>query len=300
VGFLAGTASDAADRARLSRKFRLSGAAQYMHSLVDTAPLLIVARWSTSVEAGLFAFAFNLAAQANAVIGIKLAGVLQPILANLAHSGERQAMGFLRTIRVLGAVVVPVCLCQAVVAQPLFAAVFPERWQPAAAIFAVLSMCEALFFAAAPTMAMLKAQGRFRLFLIWQGVHFIVLVAILPMVASVWGALGVAVANMLLWAVSLPMVVALAVRPSGVAAGRALAVFLVPWCCCAPFALAAWAGIDRLQSWGTTGTWLSLLVVGPAAFAAMMFSLRWYQPETYHELSSIAGRLLGRVRRVRG
>lgn len=288
------------DDPSMSRDFRFAGGAQYVHSLVDTAPLLIIGRCADEIQTGLFAFAFNLAAQANAIVGSQLSGVLQPVLSSLAHSGERQVAGFLRSLRVLSALIVPVCLTQAVLAGPLFLLVFPERWQPAAPVFAVLCLSEALFFAAAPTMALLRAQGRFRAFLAWQGVHLMVAVVVLPMAASNAGALGIALATTCLWAVSLPIAVGVAARRGGVGFGISLKVFLLPWLTCLPVAAASWFLVRWLEDQGRSGSVGALLFVGPVALACMVLAFRWTQPETFADLRLIAGRVLGKVFRRLG
>jgi O-antigen/teichoic acid export membrane protein len=295
-----GPVDPADDDARsVSRDFRLAGGAQYVHSLVDTAPLLIIGRCSDDIQTGLFAFAFNLAAQANAIVGGQLSGVLQPVLASLAHAGERQVAGFLRTLRVLSAVIVPVCLTQAVLAEPLFRVVFPERWLPSAPVFAMLCLSEALFFAAAPTMALLRAQGRFSAFLAWQGIHLLVSVVLLPIAAWKAGALGVAMTTTGLWAVSLPLAVMLAVRPGGVGPRTALTVFFTPWITCVPIVAMAWFVVRWLDDQSRLGAWIALVSVGPLAFGAMVVGFRWTQPATYSDLTMIAGRIVGRVLRRR-
>lgn len=285
------------DDQSIPRDFRLAGGAQYVHSLVDTAPLLIIGRCADEIQTGLFAFAFNLAAQANAIVGGQLSGVLQPVLSSLAHSGERQVAGFLRSLRVLSALIVPVCLAQAVLAGPLFLVVFPERWQPAAPVFAVLCLSEALFFAAAPTMALFRAQGRFKAFLVWQGVHLAIAVVVLPLAATNAGALGIAVTTTCLWAVSLPVAVGVAARRGGVGFGTSLKIFLMPWLTCLPAATAAWFIVRFLDDHGRVGALGSLLVVGPAALIIMILGFRWTQPETFADLRMIAGRILGKVLR---
>jgi PST family polysaccharide transporter len=285
------------DSSSIARDFRFAGGAQYVHSLVDTAPLLIIGRCADEIQTGLFAFAFNLAAQANAIVGSQLSGVLQPILSSLAHSGERQVAGFLRSLRVLSALIVPVCLAQAVLAGPLFLMVFPERWQPAAPVFAMLCLSEALFFAAAPTMALLRAQGRFRAFLAWQGIHLVVAVLVLPMAATNAGAFGIAVTTTCLWAVSLPIAVSVAARRGGVGMATSLKVFLMPWLTCVPVATGAWFLVQWLDGHGKLGALASLSIVGPTALACMVLSFRWTQPEAFSDLRFIAGRILGKILR---
>jgi hypothetical protein len=107
--------------------------------------------------------------------------------------------------------------------------VFEERWQPASHIFAVLSICEAFFFASAPTMAMLKAQGRFTTFLAWQSAQLVGSCVLLPIAALLGGGLAVAICATCLWAVGLPVAVWLSLRNSGHTIWDALRLFAIPW-----------------------------------------------------------------------
>lgn len=293
------TSEGAAQRGRVGRDFRAAGGAQYLHSLVDTAPLLIIGRFSTDIQAGLFAFSLNLAAQANAIVGAQLSGVLQPLLSSLSCSEERQAAGFTRSLRVLSSLIVPVCLGQAAVAKPVFQLVFPARWQPGASVFAVLCVNEALFFAAAPTMAYLRAQGRFRSFLCWQGIHLTVSLLVLTAAAYSWGALGVACANTLLWGISLPMAVVMALRPSGVRTWSALMIFVMPWANCAPVALLMWLAAEHLADYGPIGSWACLLIVGPVGLLVMLALFRWTQPIVLDDFRLILTRVFGKFRQER-
>jgi len=281
----------------LGRSFRDAGGAQYVHSVVDTLPLLMLGRFASEVETGLFAFAFNLAAQANAVLGGQLSGVLQPVLVTMANDVPRQMRAFMRTLRVLSAVVVPLCVCQAVFSENLFHAVFPSRWQPAIPVFAALSISEAFFFAAAPTMAFLRAQGRFRTFLIWQIVHAGLLILALPFVANSYGALGVALLGAVLWAGSLPVAVHVCVRAHGVAWQSVIASFGVPWVTTVPLGGAALLLSRELGCFGLFADAIVLSVIAPMTLMAMLYSVRFVQPEVYAELKGIGKTGLKRIHR---
>lgn len=280
----------------LGRSFRSAGGAQYVHSVVDTLPLLMLGRFAAEVETGLFAFAFNLAAQANAVLGGQLSGVLQPVLVSMSNDIPRQMRAFMRTLRVLSAVVVPICVCQAVFAENLFHAVFPSRWQPAIPVFAALSMSEAFFFAAAPTMALLRAQGRFRTFLVWQILHAGLLIAALPFVAHSSGALGVALLGVVLWAVSLPLAVHVCVRAHDVSWQSVLASFGLPWVTTVPLGGAAFLVSRELGCFGWFGDAVALVVIAPITLVAMLYSMRFVQREVYAELKDLAESGLKRIR----
>lgn len=282
----------------IARDFRVAGFAQYVHSVVDTLPILMLGYFGSQSQTGLYAFAFNLAAQANAVLGGQLSGVLQPVLVQLAHDTQRQVKAFLRTLRVLSAVVVPICLCQAVFSQSLFNAVFPDRWQPAVPVFEALSVSEAFFFASAPTMALLRAQGRFGAFLGWQLIHALALGSALPLVAASHGALGVAVLGTLLWAVSLPCAVWICVRPMGESLTTVLRSFAAPWLTGIPLAALATIIGRELSVFGIWGDTVNLVVVAPTTLVVMLLATRVSQPDVFAQLWSLWGSALSSVRRA--
>jgi len=299
----AGTASDArgtqvAGRAlpgharRIRRALRravlTAGAGQYLHSVLDTLPMIALAAFASGTEVGLFAFALTLAAQTNVLVAYQLGAVLQPVLSHLGTDPERQRQAYVRALSATAAVVVPITALQAALARPLFGAVFPERWQDAAALFAVLSLWQGLYCAAAPTMAYFKAQGRFVAFMRWQAAQLVASVVVLPVCAERWGAMGVSVGSLVLWGIGLPIAATAACRASSVSAGLPLLRALVtPWAAAAPVAIAAKWGSDVLmEHWSTPGAWIALLVLAPVAMAASVCVMRVVQPGVYAELRS--------------
>ena len=169
--------------------------------------IVAVGYFAGHFQAGLFGFSFVLAAQANTVIVGRLGVVLQPVLAKLRTDPTRQVHGFLRAQRALGSVCVPAALLQAVVAEPLFQLLLDPKWQPAVPVFQALSLMQALYFASAPSMACLKAQGRFRTLLLWQAVHLLASLGAYCFASRRFGAVGAASAGVILWAISAPVAI---------------------------------------------------------------------------------------------
>ena len=276
-------------RRALRRAVVTAGAGQYLHSVLDTLPMIALAPFVSGTEVGLFAFALTLAAQTNVLVAYQLGAVLQPVLSHLGKDPERQRLAYVRALSATAAVVVPVTALQAALARPLFAAVFPERWQDAATLFAILSLWQGLYCAAAPTMAYFKAQGRFVAFMRWQGAQLVASAVVLPICADRWGAIGVSMGSLVLWGVGLPIAAAAACRTGSAFAGVALLRALVtPWVTAAPVAAAAWWGSNRLmEHWPTAGAWIALLVMAPVAMAASVGVMRIAQPSVYAELRSL-------------
>jgi len=280
---------------RLRNAFLSTGGAQYLHSVVDTMPLLVLGKWATASETGVYAFAFTLAGQANTMIATQISGVLQPILGHMQKDLHRQVNAYKRAMCMLSAIAIPVCLTQAIFSETLFALVFDARWQPAARVFAVLSICESFFFAAAPTMAMLKAQGRFRTFLAWQGCQLALAAVVFPIAALHGGAFSVALGSAVLWSISLPIAVWLCIRPAGGSIWDALRIFIAPWCTSLPIGVAAYFIAEKLQASGTWGMVFALAITAPIMLAVMLYATRWSQPNVYREIEPMVRKGMSRI-----
>lgn len=275
----------------LWREFLLAGSAQYAHNVVVGLPVVILGYLSTEEETGRFAFAFLLSAQANGLIASQLGTVLQPIFGRLGHDPARQADGFLRVLRTLGAVAVPVTLLQGALGKPIFDLAFDARWQPAILIFSLLSVLESFYFATAPTMSLLRAQRRFGAYFAWQVSHLVVAAVVLALVAPRWGGLGVAIATLACWVVSLPVAVWVCGRPARLPVGTVMRVFFAPWTAALPVAGATWLLANWLCGQGAWGGLAALLIVGPVALVVCIGAIRWTQPAAWADLAPMAARL---------
>ncbi len=285
------------ERRALIREFLLASSAQYVHNILVMLPVLVLGYFSTENETGLYAFAYMLSAQTNTIVAAQLGTVLQPIFVGLGQGSARQIEGFLRVIRAIGAAAVPVCLLQAALAEPLFGLFFEAKWQSAIGVFAVLSVLESSYFATAPTMAMLRAQGRFAVYFAWQVAQFVVAATAFVLVASDHGAMGVSVCSALIWMVALPVAVWLCARPTGGTLWSAIRVFVRPWLSGVPIALGAWLAWTLLRPMGVPGMVIALVVVGPAALWLAMIATRAFQRSEYDELTRMLGGVIRKVLR---
>ena len=283
----------------VQRRFIATGGAQYVHSLIDTMPLLVLGKLCSESETGLFGFSVTLAAQANTIIAGQIAGVLQPVLGHLGQDPVRQTSGYLRAMRMLGAVAVPICLTQAAFSDTLFRIFVRGDLVAAAPVFAALSVAEAFYFASAPTMAMLRAQGRFGTFLAWQVVHLAAALVALPIAASWGGSIAVAITIAALWSISLPMAVWVTTRNAGGSLLASIRIFIAPWITGLPIAGGAWFAAAAVAPMGTLAQVTALAIGAPCCCVLMLLATRLIQPDVFQEMSSIARRLLARVRRAR-
>ena len=279
---------------KLFREFLTTGSAQYIHSMMDTLPIIVLGRFASETQTGFYGFAFQLAAQVNTIISFQLGLVLQPIFGRLKEDVARQTAAFLRAVRAISSIIVPFALIQAALAEPLFLLVFNPEWKPACEVFSILSIIEAIYFATAPTIALLKAQGRFRTYFMWQSAQLATSVFVYPLAATYSGAFGVAVAGAILWSISLPCAVWLGTRNIAGTWWQAIQVFIAPWTTALPIALLVYLLWRFLSPLGTPGMILSLGVVGPCCFAAALLATRISQPATFAEISPLIQKLISK------
>lgn len=281
------------------RETLLAGLAQYAHNIVVVLPVVVLGYLSNEDETGLYSFAFMLSAQANGLIASQLSTVLQPIFGRLAHDPLRQAQAFIRVLRTIGAVAVPMTLVQAALARPLFELVLEPKWAPAIPIFAVLSVLEGFYFATAPTMSLLRAQRRFGTYFGWQVSQLAIAAVAFAMVAGDHGALGVAVASLICWGISLPTAVWICGRPTQRGVIESIGVFTAPWSAALPIGLLIWWAAGLLSGKEALGSMVSLVVLGPAAFLACILLTRWTQPAAWTDLQPMIRGVLRRLRLAR-
>jgi O-antigen/teichoic acid export membrane protein len=288
------------ERKTLVRQFAFAAIAQYVHNSLVMLPVVVLGYLSTKTETGIYAFIFSISAQANGLIASQLGTVLQPVFVGLGKGTERQLSGFLRVIRVLGAGAVPVCLLQSALATPIFLLLLEPKWLDAVAVFAVLSVLESSYFATAPTMAYLRAQGRFGAYFTWQICQFAVALVAFACVAREHGALGVAIACAALWMCALPIAVWICTKPSGGTLWGALRLFIDPWLTALPVAALVWWAAVALEPMGRLGAIIAVLGAGPVGLGVALWLTKFSQPTAYAELRALASRGVGRfVRRRR-
>jgi O-antigen/teichoic acid export membrane protein len=303
----------------LVRRFCAASIGQYLNNVLQILEMLVLGFFATEAGAGFFGFAFQLAIQANAVVAVQFGTVLQPIFGLLKAEPARQSAAFMRAIRLLAAIAIPVSAFQAALALPAFRMLFGTKWDGAVAIFVALSIGQGFVFVAAPATALIKAQGRFRAYVIWQGVHLVVALAGF-IVAARFGAgaalraasalgleappeagvpLAVASASTVAWAVSTPVGMWVCGRPAGLRRREVLAVFVRPWCAAAvagSMALGGWVALEAVLA-PVAASIIGLFVLAPVLMASAVWASAGGSSETRADLVSIARRLAGRASR---
>lgn len=279
----------------LARSFAFAALAQYVHTAVGALPMLALGVFSDELQTGLYGFASLLAIQATTVIAFQLGIVLQPVFGRLGHDPARQVAAYIRAIRTLGFVSVPLSVMQAAFAAPLFGIFFSPKWDGALATFQILSIAQCFQFGLAPTLAVIKAQARFRVTLAWQAVHLVVGAAAMAAVARA-GTTTMAATVTILWAISVPAASWLAGRPAGLPLRTCIRAFIEPWIVTLPIGVAAWAAAEALTPLGTAARLASLLLGGPLAVYCVLFLTRRIHPEIFVAMTELGPlRVLGRL-----
>ncbi len=305
--------------APIANRFLIACTGQYLNSVLAILEVLVLGFFASETEIGLYGFAALLAIQTNTVIASQLGAVLQPIFAHIRQDPARQVAAFLRATRLLSSVSVPLSLMQAALAIPLFQLLFATKWTGSIAIFAVLSVSQAFMFVGAPSIALLKAQSRFRAYFAWQFTQLVVSAAVfivavqhgtelagriiglfgLPVSDDARQAAALSLASAAMWSLFCPLGLWIAGRPSKLALRTVLGVFFAPWLVAAPiaaFAVLAW----WLLRTGTS-PWIadavSLVAIGPLAAVAAIVGSVWMRKDTRADIMSIIERLRRRRHR---
>lgn len=278
--------------------FLLGSLAQYVHNVLVILELLALTWLSDTTQVGLYAFCFSLASQANVMIAFQLGSVLQPIFGKIGTDQARLAQALLRTVRVLGSVIVPVSVIQAALAPTLFEALFPSRWLAGMPTFVALCALQAVYFGNAPLMSFLKARRRFRAFLAWQLVQFLFSAAVFAWAAHSHGAFGVAIASTVVWAVAVPSMTAFAVRGSGIPLPAVASAFIRPWVPAIPLGAAALAVGDIAGSLPVMARLALLGLTALGALVAAVTATRWTDQAAWQDLRVPFDRLRARLSRT--
>jgi O-antigen/teichoic acid export membrane protein len=262
--------------------YGLSGLGQYVHGGLIVAPPLVLAVFCSKEIVGYFSTAFALSASFNSVVAVGLGLVLQPVFAHMGTDVARQRRAFGRACSVIAAVSMPACICQAICVAPAFRLAMPAVWQDAIVFAQLLSLGQAMYFVVNPAMGLLKAQGRFKAFFVWQTVQLVLVIGGMAACGVVFAEpeLPIVAVYSFYHVAFSPIGLALCI-PRGQGLGAAIReVFVSPLAASAaalaPVVMASWLlpvhpGID-----------IALLVAAPAAvFTTYPLFLRKLAPETY-------------------
>lgn len=247
---------------------------------------------SNKTTVGLFFFAFQLALQPIMLLSSNLMRVLFPVLSSLNKEPQRQIKAFMRAQKVLVTLAIPLCLLQAAIGEPLIRLLFHEKWYDAIIAFQILSIGITGRVAAAPAIALLKAQGRFReLFVafMFYACCQIVLVAGAFLVNDpyLWVCLSVAIATLIFG----PAIMLVATKTSETKMQGIKEAFLMPTILSVGVIGSALLLSYQIPRQGVLGDILKIIFIMISSLVAYVLLVRSFQSDVYLELKSILGRL---------
>lgn len=256
------------------------------------ANIVIGLMHNSAAVAGFYYWGFSVSSQAAFLLATNLQTVLFPALNKLNGDSERQFAAVKNCCRVLTAIVAPVCLTQALLAEPLIRILFQERWAPAIPVVQWLSiglMTQPVSLVAA---AVLLARGRFRTLALTTG-----LIAGLVVVAAVLGAASGDQTLIARWT-------ACGLIAGNVAAGwvafrqfgrdgAALFATVIPPL--VPGAIAGGLGLAANHLSAAYGHLVQGATVGAVCFASSLLLMRVFVPQTLTEIILRARQSIPRI-----
>lgn len=271
-------------------------AVAFIYTGVTQLGPIVLGRLHLGDVVGLYFWAYNLSLQTLMLFSTNLKQVLFASLRQLGGQPERQKAAFLRATRLLGMVVTPLCLLQAVAAEPGVRLVFEDEWLPAVPMLQVLSLGMALLAIVTPANGLLMAQGRFRTYLLLSVISAVMSLTFTPVGGLLGGGIGVAIATTLHLTISAPLNLRLALGPMG-GTWREIAETLVPTAALGVVtAGAGYAAQLGLRAWSQDPL-LLLAVTGAAAVPAYVVGARLLVPSGWRELVTLAQEFMRRRRK---
>lgn len=290
----------AAERRWLWRAYGLSGLGQFVHGGLIMATPLLIGHYADETNVGLYSNAFALSASANVVVAVSIGMVLQPVFAQMAGDRARQSAAFLRACQVIAAVSMPVCMLQAATAPAAFDLFLPAGWSGAVVMTQLLCLGQMFYFPVNPAMGLLKAQGRFNAFFLWQSAQLLLAIAAMVVAGSLipdHAAMAIVLVAAATPIVSSPVGVWLSVKGFTDSRRGVAAIFAAPLAASivavVPPALFLRLGFVE----GPMRSVAELVLIPCITLVAYPLALRFLSPPLFAELRSISSRFVPGLQR---
>ncbi|MGC2107942.1 MAG: lipopolysaccharide biosynthesis protein [Candidatus Korobacteraceae bacterium] len=171
-----------------------------MNYFSRNADNVLVGRFLGSTPLGYYQMGYMLMAYPIQSFGLMLNQVVYPALANFPEDHERFRGAYLRTIRLIGLVTIPVMFGLAVTAEPFVRVFLGPKWLPVAGLLLVFAPLGAFQTLYDPTLLIYNTQGRTDLLFRWQ--IFASISYVLSFIVGLrWGIMGVATCYAIVWSV---------------------------------------------------------------------------------------------------
>ncbi len=243
----------------------------------------------TTAVLGNYFLAYNFSSQAIRLFSDNLVHVLMPSLVK-SDSRPVQYASALRATRLLALLVIPVCVLQALVADPLIRTFFKPSYFAMIPVFQILSLGMAFRCVGAIANSLMNAQGRFRAVLGYDAL-LTALFCLLTALAAYWGGpfwvAAVVAINIVGRAVIFQRI---AFQGSANTAWQMLAAFLGPAAAATVAGLVAFFGTGQLLDRDTVGSLVEVLVL-TLVFAGIYLTLAllWMRSDTLQLVRHASG-----------
>jgi lipopolysaccharide exporter len=264
--------------------------------VIAQADAVVLGRLTDATELGFYYFAIGLSMQTVRLVAMNLASVLFPALSHLQFNPTHQVSTFLRATRIVALLSMPICLLQAVLADPAVRLLFPEKWYPAIVLLEVLSVAMAFRSLSFLASSLLQARGRFAARCAAAVGGAIVFTALVYFTALRLGAFGVAIGVLIFHVAFALSMVSLAVMPVANLMSKLWQTVLNPFL----LSLAS-VGTARGLVWLLPATLQSplpvILLTTLLAGAIHTLLIRWLTPQTWSEIGARVSQVLRRSER---
>ncbi len=182
---------------------------QLLNTLRNYLDYLIVGRFVSIAELGVYYFAFNAGLGISLSIIKSISSALLPHLADVKPDWEKFKSNYLSSIKTVALIIIPFVFLQSSLAPLYVPIVFGQKWVNAGAVPILILICLSAIprpFSEAASQ-LLVAFGKPNLDLRWNVIFTFVFVGSL-LIGVQWGALGVAMAVLLSHLIAIPMFVA--------------------------------------------------------------------------------------------
>lgn len=182
----------------------------FFFQIIWQCDYLILGVFHSQEQVGIYYLAFSLSTQALTLLSQNLGGVLLPVLGHMSGESARQTEGYVRAIRYLCVLGIPLCFAQAAVAEPLLKLIWRDKWIDAIPALQALSIGSAFRLLSFPSASLLMAQGRMTTYLVNAAISSMAFLLVVTFAAQVGQATSVAIAVAMFYVITEACIAAVA------------------------------------------------------------------------------------------
>lgn len=252
-----------------------------MFKLVTYGDYAVLAFHVSTEELGTYFFAFTYSILGVVMLTSGLNGVLVPTFANL-NDKFRQFRAFIRSAKLLLAIVCPLCFLQSAISEPAARILLKPNWEPAIILLQILSLGMAGRTVSWLAASLMESQGRFRTRMLIGLVSAAVFMVTVFVGVRVGGLLGTAIGVATFYPIMSVFTTWVAISEIEKPMQVLREILFKPVVSAALAVLLPWTAANLFD----IGDWGQLILVPLAALLLYGFLLRYWMHETYIELAS--------------